>query len=74
MCATKNYIGLAKLAHKIKGSLSTIGITMLAAHMKELELLAREGKNPELYQNYIVKYRTISDEAIVELKKHLKQI
>ncbi|MFP4555762.1 MAG: Hpt domain-containing protein [Bacteroidales bacterium] len=64
----KDYQTLSKLAHKIKGSLSTVGITMLAQEMKELEQKAKLNSNTEQYPTYINRYKRISNEAIVELK------
>jgi len=63
-----DYVALGKLAHKIKGSVSMIGITELADYMKELETLAKESKQVEKYPDLISKYKTMSAEAIIELK------
>ena len=63
-----DFISLGKLAHKIKGSASMMGITELAGYMKELEYLAKDSLQVEKYPELINKYKTISAEAVEELK------
>lgn len=58
---------LAKLAHKIKGSLSTLGITELATKMKTLERVAKTNNIENNAQELINEYKQVSQEAIVEL-------
>ena len=60
---------LAKLAHKIKGSLLTLGITELAARMKTLEQAADNQNIENNIQELINEYKRVSQEAIVELNK-----
>jgi len=62
-----DFVLLGKLAHKIKSSVAMMGITELASDMKTLEFIAREGKEIEKYPDYISKFKTISNEAIIEL-------
>ncbi|HOP02848.1 MAG TPA: Hpt domain-containing protein [Tenuifilaceae bacterium] len=69
-----DFISLGKLAHKIKGSAAMMGITELANYMKELEHLAKEKLQVEKYPELINKYKTISAEAVEELKDIAKRI
>lgn len=68
------YIALGKLAHKIKGSVSILGISELASYMKELENLACENSQAEKYPELILKYKTISTEAVKELKDIINRL
>jgi HPt (histidine-containing phosphotransfer) domain-containing protein len=63
----KNYYSLGLLAHKAKSSVAIMGMSDLAAMLKDLELKAKEGKEPEKYQSYIDKFRTDTSEAVKEL-------
>jgi HPt (histidine-containing phosphotransfer) domain-containing protein len=63
-----DFLSLGRLAHKIKGSVSMLGITELADYMKELENLAKENLHAEKYPDLINKYKTISTKAVEELK------
>lgn len=63
-----DFILLSKLAHKIKSSVAMMGISELTSDMKTLELIAKEGKDSEKYPSYIAKFKTISNEAVIELK------
>ena len=58
---------LGKLAHKIKSSVAMMGIKELTSDMKTLEIIAIEGKEIEKYPVYISKFKSISNEAIIEL-------
>lgn len=60
---------LAKLAHKIKGSLLTLGIVGLAARMKTLEQVANNQNTEDNAQELINEYKRVSVEAIAELNK-----
>lgn len=71
---SKSFMELGKLAHKIKGSVSTLGMTELASNMKELENIAKQGINQELYPDLINSYKEISSKAIEELKDLLKRL
>jgi HPt (histidine-containing phosphotransfer) domain-containing protein len=62
-----DYILLGKLAHKIKSSVAMMGINELTIDMKTLESKAKEEKDIELYPVLISKFKTISNEAIIEL-------
>ncbi len=70
----KNFEALGKLAHKAKSSVAIMGMEDLSTRLKELEILAREGKNPETYQSYIDLFITDCSEAVVELEQYKKTI
>jgi HPt (histidine-containing phosphotransfer) domain-containing protein len=70
----KDFTALGKLAHKIKGSVSTLGMDKLADNMKELENLAKLGIKQEEYPEMIENYKTISGEAVIELNELLKRL
>jgi HPt (histidine-containing phosphotransfer) domain-containing protein len=70
----KDFTALGKLAHKIKGSVSTLGMDKLAKHMKDLENLSKQGIEQEKYPEMIENYKTISSEAIIELNDLLKRL
>ncbi len=65
----KNYMALGKLAHKAKSSISIMGMNDLAADMKTLELLTKEGKEEENYAGFVKKFVTQTQQAIDELKE-----
>jgi HPt (histidine-containing phosphotransfer) domain-containing protein len=66
-----DYFSLGKLAHKIKSSVAMMGIEELATDMKTLEKIAVEGKDKDKYPVYILRFKTISTEAINELNSIL---
>ncbi len=66
-----DYISLGKLAHKIKSSVAMMGISELAADMKILENITKDGGNVDNYPVYISKFKCISGEAIIELNNIL---
>lgn len=71
---SKDFIALGKLAHKIKGSVSLLGITDLVKGMKELEGLALEGREQHRYPEYIEMFNTICEKATIELNDILNRI
>jgi len=68
---SKNWFELSRMAHKIKSSALVMGIGQMSDDMKELELLAKEGKNTEKYPDYIARFNKVADLAEVELKTYL---
>jgi len=62
-----DYAKLGAIAHKAKSSVATMGITSLIQKMKEFELLAKSGENPEQYPAYINLFKANCKEAIKEL-------
>ena len=70
----EDYISLGKLAHKIKSSVSMMGISELSSDMKKLEQLAQAKKNTQKYPEYIERFKRISTEAVSELNDILQCI
>ena len=72
----RNWGELSRLADKIKSSALMMGVEQMADEMKELELLAIEGKNTEKYPEYVVRLNELIDVINVELEPYLidKQI
>jgi len=64
---SKNYTSLGLLAHKAKSSVAIMGMTSLAEMLKTFELQAREGKEPQLYEHYLERFKSETEEAIREL-------
>ena len=62
-----DYAKLGAIAHKAKSSVATMGITSIVSKMKEFELLAKSGENPERYPEYLNTFKTTCKEAIKEL-------
>lgn len=59
---------LGAIAHKAKSSVATMGITSLIQEMKDFEILAKSGENPERYATYINLFKANTEKAIEELK------
>lgn len=70
---SKDYNLLAKLAHKVKGSVSTLGMTNLAVKMKQLEELANASDNSGEAQDIIDHFKVASKEGIDELNNILSR-
>jgi HPt (histidine-containing phosphotransfer) domain-containing protein len=64
----KNYYSLGLLAHKAKSSVAIMGMNDLAFMLKTFELQAREGKESELYESYITRFKTDTEAAVKELE------
>ena len=64
----KNYHSLGLLAHKAKSSVAIMGMNDLAEMLKTFELQAKEGKESELYESYITRFKTETDAAVTELE------
>ena len=62
------WVDLSRLAHKAKSSLAIMGMNELSDRMKELELLAGEGREPGCYLEYIDRFIRESNQAVKELK------
>jgi HPt (histidine-containing phosphotransfer) domain-containing protein len=67
LLASKNYVSLGLLAHKAKSSVAIMGMAEMALLLKTFELQAKEGKESQLYDSYIEKFRKDTGEAILEL-------
>jgi len=64
----KNYVSLGLLAHKAKSSVAIMGMNDLALMLKTFELQAKEGKESELYESYIKRFKVETDAAVKELE------
>lgn len=69
---SKDFYALGKLAHKIKGSVSTVGITPLIEIMKNLEHKVENGVIERECQELIDQYNSISQLALEELNHYVK--
>jgi HPt (histidine-containing phosphotransfer) domain-containing protein len=72
--STKNYQYLGQLAHKAKSSVAIMGITELAAMLKTFELQAKDGSESELYKSYILRFKSDTDAAVIELEDYLSKL
>ena len=63
----KDYDSLSKMAHKAKSSVAVMGMTHVADLLKELEILANEGKEAERYEAMTDEFLTQSQLALDEL-------
>jgi HPt (histidine-containing phosphotransfer) domain-containing protein len=67
LLAAKNYTSLGLLAHKAKSSVAIMGMSKLAEMLKTFELQGKQGKETELYESYIERFLSDTQEAIREL-------
>jgi HPt (histidine-containing phosphotransfer) domain-containing protein len=65
--AAKNYSAMGLLAHKAKSSVAIMGMNEMAQMLKTFELQAREGKEAHLYEHYMERFKSDTEEAIREL-------
>lgn len=72
--ASMEYNALGLLAHKIKSSVSIMGMNDLAMLLKTFELETRDGKNSEKYASYIERFKSETENAVKELDDHMKKI
>lgn len=70
----KNYIELARTAHKAKSSVAIMGMYELSEDLKTLELLAKDGMSPEKYREIIDKFDSECKNACTELKEYLQTV
>jgi HPt (histidine-containing phosphotransfer) domain-containing protein len=70
----KNYTLLGLLAHKAKASVAIMGMDDLALMLKTFELQAREGREPELYESYIKRFKAETDAAVMELENIINNL
>ncbi len=70
----ENYIDLGKLAHKAKSSVAIMGMNDLSKKLKELELLTKNGKKTEKYQEYIEYFNAECKLALKELEEYQKSL
>jgi len=67
----KKWFELSRLAHKIKSSALVMGAEQMSNDLKELELLAKEGKSTEKYPEYIARFNSMVDSVEKELRPYL---
>jgi len=70
----KDYRYLGQLAHKAKSSVAIMGMDNLATMLKNFELQAKEGKETELYESYIQRFKTETDIAVTELEDYVNKL
>ncbi|HLP73482.1 MAG TPA: Hpt domain-containing protein [Bacteroidales bacterium] len=64
----KDYLNLGLLAHKVKSSVSIMGMDDLASMLKTFEIQAKEGRQTEQYDGYIERFTLETAEAFKELQ------
>jgi HPt (histidine-containing phosphotransfer) domain-containing protein len=68
LLAEKNYNSLGLLAHKAKSSVAIMGMNDLADMLKIFELNAKAGKDSHLYESYLTRFKSDTEEAVKELE------
>ena len=68
LLSSGSYKLLGLLAHKAKSSVSIMGMDDLASMLKTFELQAKDEKEPQLYDSYIIRYQSETMGAITELE------
>jgi HPt (histidine-containing phosphotransfer) domain-containing protein len=72
LLAAKNYTSLGLLAHKAKSSVAIMGMKDLADMLKTFELQAKEGKEPQLYELFIERFKSETSQAIIEVDELMR--
>jgi len=67
----KSWFELSRMAHKIKSSALVMGVMPMVDDMKELEMLAKEGKNADMYPDYVARFHSMCDTVKKELNSFL---
>jgi HPt (histidine-containing phosphotransfer) domain-containing protein len=62
---------LSKMAHKAKSSVAVMGMAEVADQLKELEILAKESKEPERYEEMVNDFLEKSLLAVKELENQI---
>lgn len=70
--AAKDYHQLGLLAHKVKSSVSIMGMNDLAAMLKTFEIQAKDGTRAENFMSYIERFRSETETAVKELDDLVK--
>jgi HPt (histidine-containing phosphotransfer) domain-containing protein len=65
--SAKDYTNLGMLVHKVKSSVSIMGMNDLAIMLKTFELQAKDGRETDKYSQYIERFRIETAEAHAEL-------
>lgn len=63
---------LGMLAHKVKSSVTIMGMNDLAAMLKTFEMEAKEGRETGSYLSYIERFRKETEIALIELEHLIK--
>ncbi len=63
----KDYNNLSKMAHKAKSSVAVMGMSQVAELLKELEILAHDGKEVDRYEPMVQNFFHQCQLAIEEL-------
>jgi len=66
--AARNYKSLGLLAHKAKSSVLIMGMDDLAAMLRTFEHQALDDKESDMYESYIMRFKTETESAIKELE------
>jgi HPt (histidine-containing phosphotransfer) domain-containing protein len=66
-----NHYDLGLLAHKAKSSVAIMGMENLAVKLKELEIKAKEGSDPDSYAKYIANFENETILAVKELDSYI---
>jgi HPt (histidine-containing phosphotransfer) domain-containing protein len=74
LLSEKNYVSLGLQAHKAKSSVAIMGMNDLALMLKTLEHLGKEGKENELFEQYINRFKAETDKAIIELEDLVRNL
>ena len=69
-----DYVAVGNLAHRIKPSISFVGINILKGPVKEIELLGKQNGDEVLLKKKTLYFLNIMEEAISELKEKLDQM
>ena len=64
----RDYENLSRMAHKAKSSVAIMGMHEVAGQLKELEILALEGKEVERFESIVKEFLEQSELAIKELE------
>jgi len=65
---SQDWFELSRLAHKIKSSALVMGVGQMSEEMKELEHLAKEGKDTEKYPHYVARFNSMIETTEMELR------
>ena len=67
-----DYKALVNLAHKAKSSVAIMGMDSLANMLKTFELEAKDGRNSEKYESYLIRFENDTMHALEELDELVK--
>ena len=69
-----DYKALGNLAHKAKSSVAIMGMDSLANMLKTFELEAKDGRNSEKYESYLIRFENDTMHALEELDELVKSL